>query len=743
MNYTELRNEAKKYHQETSFEKGKINFERIMSAIESEYKEGMTAYEMKALQYGVIAEECEPILFEHCPFYYETGMIPGYSDGCAGYKGWKHAGGFTAFKNEHLFIDQDPELYELRRRQGAELLYLICGKYNDTAQHFALYFGRIFKGGLRSVYDRVNQLLETASDEEKPFLQSAAVGLLAAKRISERFAEVAQKLSAEHPENENYRRIAESAKRCPWEKPQSFYEALNCYAFMRKVVGSLDGIGPNSFGRPDIDLLPFYEADIESGKLTKDEAYALISQFLIIWDCHYDHDMKMVGYSDHELENTYTIGGCDADGKPIFNDITEMFLRAAREEGIIFPKIKCRYSKNSPKEYLALVNEPISKGTTTVIIQNDDSTVPALMRAGRTAEEARDYLVTGCWGLYTNGNDCHDDGTYMNLLKVLEFTLYQPKETMDAVNMHFRPFDGAESFDEVYRIMLENIDLFFKERTRVITKGAQIWDKVSPMPFYSSTLKDCLDSKRDYSKQGTRFKDDNFDCVGFPNVVDSLMAIKTLCFDEKRYTLDEFLAAVRRNWEGAEDIRLAAVKCPGWGDGSDESCAFARRFHTDLYGLTEKLTGAYGGKVNLGHFTYTEIRFWGERTLATPDGRHSGEYFAQGLTPSRLKKIADVTSVARSLAAIDRTELAGNSVVNLIMPDGLSLDHMDAMLRAFSDTALGSLQLNCVSRDTLLDAQKHPEKYPELIVRVCGFSAKFTSLSPEWQEEVLSRNYYG
>ena len=144
----------------------------------------------------------------------------------------------------------------------------------------------------------------------------------------------------------------------------------------------------------------------------------------------------------------------------------------------------------------------------------------------------------------------------------------------------------------------------------------------------------------------------------------------------------------------------------------------------------------------MGHLTYTEIRFWGEKTLATPDGRRSGEYFAQGLTPSRLKKISSVTDVVHSMSALDPSTMAANSVVNIILPTNTPLDRCIIFLRALAKTAVQSLQLNCTSRDILLDAQKHPKKYPDLIVRVTGFSAKFTSLSREWQDEVITRNFY-
>jgi formate C-acetyltransferase len=216
-----------------------------------------------------------------------------------------------------------------------------------------------------------------------------------------------------------------------------------------------------------------------------------------------------------------------------------------------------------------------------------------------------------------------------------------------------------------------------------------------------------------------------------------------MCFDSKKYTLDQLLTAVRNNWEGYEDMRVEAQHCSGWGDGSKESCELANRFNNDLYEMTQNLPGTYGGKVQLGHLTYTEIRWWGEKTLATPDGRRNGEYFAQGLTPSRLKKISSVSSVINSLAQLDASVMAGNNVVNIILPaDKITLDICEAYLRTFADSALMSLQLNCVTKKQLLDAQIHPEKYPDLIVRVTGFSAKFTSLSPEWQQEVLTRNFY-
>ena len=182
--------------------------------------------------------------------------------------------------------------------------------------------------------------------------------------------------------------------------------------------------------------------------------------------------------------------------------------------------------------------------------------------------------------------------------------------------------------------------------------------------------------------------------------------------------------------------------CHCWGHGNEDSCDLANRFNNDLFNVCQKKTGTYGGKVHMGHLTYTEIRWWGEKTMATPDGRKNGEYFAQGLTPSRIKRIPCVNDVINSMASLDPSTMAANSVINIILPNNITLDRCEAFLRTIAGTAVQSLQLNCTSREELLDAQKHPEKYPDLIIRVTGFSAKFTSLSREWQDEVISRNFY-
>ncbi len=757
MKYNSLREELKQYYWYEADKKADDFADECFKILDNSDWEKMNPYQMKIFQYKTITEMFEPVIFDNSPFYFETGTMCATCDGdfywqkpgtdSAENVSHTHPGGWTYLKNRHLFYEQNPEMWKKRSTHGEEVLYLICGEYNDVAQHFNLNYRPVFETGLKGVYERAVKQSENAeTDEEKDFLSAVAEGMLQLKKMSEKFGKAAEKrLENATDENvrNNLRLIAETAKRVPWEKPDSFYSALNFLAFFRKTVGSLEGIGPNTFGRIDVDLYPFYKHDIENGIITEAEAYDLICKFLLGFDCIYDHDKKMVGYSDHEFENTYVLGGCDKNGNPVFNELTKLFLLATENEKIIFPKIICRFSKNSPKEYLDLIDGPVINGTSVILYENDDAIIPARIRAGRTVEEARDYLVTGCWGVIDNGFGKYDGGSYINIAKALEYSVHELKECREKIGIDFKLFDGAENFEEVYNTMCENIFALLKERMRITRTGGRIWNKVSPLPLFSSTLGDCIENKKDYTAGGDRCRDDLIGWFGFPIVIDSLIAIKQLVFESKKYTLDEFLNAVRNNWKDNENMRIDAIHCNGWGDGSAASCELASRLQNDLFDMCGRLTGTYGGKVLMAHFGYSEVRFWGEKTLATPDGRYNGDYLAQGLTPSRLKKIPFATDVINSISALDKTTMAGGCVVNIILPsDRINMDICEGFIRTVADSSIGSLQLNCTTKEQLLDAQKHPEKYPDLIVRVCGFSARFTALSPEWQQEVLTRNYY-
>lgn len=250
-------------------------------------------------------------------------------------------------------------------------------------------------------------------------------------------------------------------------------------------------------------------------------------------------------------------------------------------------------------------------------------------------------------------------------------------------------------------------------------------------------------NRKDYTAGGGRYNPHGVPMGGFANFIDSLLSIRKLCFESKRYTLNELLQAVRANWEGYDILRAEALNMPHFGDDLAESNAFARRVLDDIYENTRDLKNERGGPFQLGFYNYREVISWGKLTYATPDGRRSGDLLTQGITPSRLKRTVDITSTINSGSALDLTRCPANSVLTISMPlNGVSVQVLGQLERAFAACGLAMLQMNCVNKEELLDARVHPEKHRDLIIRLYGYSAHFINLTPEIQDEFISRNIY-
>ena len=408
----------------------------------------------------------------------------------------------------------------------------------------------------------------------------------------------------------------------------------------------------------------------------------------------------------------------------------------------LYTKYKCRFSADSHPEYLAEINKDIVKGRSVVLLINDDSMIPALVKSGKSIEDARNYLCSGCWDVTVEGCEKVPCGEYVNMIRTLEISVHCQKDVMEKTNLYLKSLDGAQSFEEVYQTVEDNIITLLETKHRLVEENAKYWGDLNPCPFYSATLSDCLEKGMDYTKGGARYNQGSMYLVGFANVVDSLLGIKALCFDEAVCTLEELLTALRKNWEGYEHLRARVLRTSHFGDNTRDSNEIAKRLHEGIYERTRGFRTVRGGTYNMGYLVYSEFRFWGEKMLATPDGRKAGDYLAHGIAPSRYRK-NDITTTINAVGELDFTKCAANSVVNIVLPaEGMTEELLDAFERVWAEKKLQTLHLNCLNRQDLLDAQIHPERHQDLIVRVCGFSARFVSLSREWQDEFLSRNFY-
>jgi formate C-acetyltransferase len=699
--------------------------------------------QLKAFQYDLIAERFEPTLLANSPFYFEMGIKAAEGDG----EPSTCAGGWLFRRNSHLFRDHGPEdydQYQAASRLGLHLSY----NYPDVDHHTCSY-ASILRQGLCSFHAKAEAALADCEDSsEREFLDAACRGLLAIRRIGEKFSEAAEQLFTENPpqpERAFLEMVATTAKEVPWRAPRTFYEGLAALWFLHETQGALDGVRIYVLGRLDLLLGPLLEQDLARGTVSRDEAYDLLCRYLLHLDCKLDLTVPVeTSYNRQELGGTLILGGCDEAGNEVCNDLTFMVLQAHRELDLLYPKLHCRVSRNSSREYLDAIDRSLLAGRNVLSFLNDDAIIPAQVRAGKRLEDARNYVAGGCWEVIVEGCE-HSAGAncYFSLARVMDLSIHPSQDVELATGDRFDPLDDATDFESVYQITTGNAIRAIRRMCMLIGEHGSVWPAVNPSPLFSACLADCLENRQDYTMGGGRYNPHALPLAGFAIFVDSLLVIRELCFGSGRHTLAELLQAVRENWEGHDALRAEALGSPFFGDGGEESSTLARRVLGALGAGLVGLRNERGGPFALGLYNYRDVVDWAPLTRATPDGRRTGDFLSQGLTPSRLRPSTGLTSVLRSVAALDLGQCPANTVLTLSVPLGdQSLTSLGHLARAFVLSGAGMLQPNCVDTRQLLDAQLHPEQHRDLVVRLYGYSARFVNLTAEMQKEFIGRQVH-
>lgn len=747
MDIENLRKELKAYYYKHSYKElgGAANFAPLFDLMD-EYAAthpGLSVVQLKAAQYEIIAENFRPVIFKTSPFYSEMGVKVAEYDGVPGLG----AGGWLYKRNAHLFRDVNPDEYEQFMEAGGKGIHLAYSPYADY-DHHCFPYSKVIENGLGRIYQQAEaELKRCVNKEESEFVESAMRGLLAVKKIAAKFADAAGSLLEETTDATQRRflgMIAKTAREIPWRKPETFYEALCTVWFLHEVCASIEGIGMSVIGHLDRMLGEFYRRDLEAERLTPDEAYDLLCRFMIYTDCKFDSSKTVKeSFNLQEQGEVVILGGCDENGREVCNDITFMILRAHHEHKMLYPKIHCRFTQHAKQEYLDAINRDFLSGRNTLAFLNDACLIPAQVKAGKRLEDARRYVAGGCWEVILEGYE-HSAGAncYVNLARIMDMSIHEHPE-LAGTGVVCDKIDGSEDFEGVYRIVMENVIRAIRQMCTIIGENGSVWPQVSPAPFFSACLSDCLANRTDYTAGGGRYNPHGLPLGGFAHLIDSLLAIRKLCFEGRHCSLAELLKAVRANWEGYEALRAKALDMPHFGDDTPGSNALARRVLDDIYDRTRDLRNERGGPFQLGLYNYRDIVEWAKITCATPDGRRPGDFLSQGLTPSRLHRAAEVTSAINSASALDLTKCPANALMTISLPlGGINLQTLGQLERAFAASGLAMLQLNCVDKAQLLDAREHPERHKDLIVRLYGYSARFVSLTPEMQDEFISRNLY-
>lgn len=532
---------------------------------------------------------------------------------------------------------------------------------------------------------------------------------------------LADKYRAE-AEKQGKTELANALKRVPMERPESYYQALVMLRLLNYTLW-LNANKHNTLGRFDVYMYPYYKADIESGNLTREEALALTQEFFI--DLNFDADLYP-GVQQGDNGQSMVLGGCDEEGKSVFNDLSRLCLEASLELKLIDPKINLRVDSNTPEEIYLLGTKLTKQGLGFPQYSNDDVVVPALVEMGYELKDARNYVVAACWEFII-------PGVAMDIVNI--DALNFPKIMLDTVKAEL---EKTATFGELMDKVKENIA---KDCDRLINSTKNMF--MQPSPFQSILMTDCIAAGKDIS-EGAKYNNYGFHGAGLSTAVDSLAAVRKCVYEDKSVSASELLKALEDDFEGHTDLRNKLLKAPKMGSNDDEADEIAVMLLNDFADSLQGKKNERGGIFRAGTGSAMYYIWFSGELGATPDGRKAGSPFAANYSPSLDVKFEGVLSVIKSFIKPDLKRVCNGGPLTLEFHDTVFKNEegtakVAKLVEIFVKNGGHQLQLNAVNRDKLLDAQKHPEKYPNLIVRVWGWSGYFSELDTVYQNQILKR----
>lgn len=518
--------------------------------------------------------------------------------------------------------------------------------------------------------------------------------------------------------------IAERLGRVPAHAPESYADALQSLRIIHFCLW-MSGNHHVTLGRFDQYMYKYLIADINSGKLDREGALELTEEFFI--SCNKDSDLY-AGIQQGDNGQSLVIGGCDKDGNDAFNILSEIVMEASCELCVIDPKINLRVDKNTPRERYELATRLTVKGIGFPQYSNDDVVIPGLMRLGYSEEDARNYVVAACW----------------------EFII--PRRGMEVPNIHWLSFPRCVNrviHEKLARC--EDFATFLCEIDAEIKRSCAELEKefyrlsFRPAPLMSLMMEGCVEELRDVSEFSTcKYKNYGIHGVGVAPAADSIAAVEALVFNGNM-SPKELVSALDADFEGYSQLRNRMIcELPHFGNDDDAVDGYACMLLDSFADALDGLTNAYGGRYRAGTGSALMYVKCGKEEGATADGRRAGEYLPANYSPSLGIKLNGPMSIINSFTKPKLERVINGGPLTLEFAQGSikgeeGLKKLAALVRSFIALGGHQLQLNVIDRNSLLDAQLHPERYRNLIVRVWGWSGYFVELDREYQEQIIKR----
>ena len=614
----------------------------------------------------------------------------------------------------------DPEYDELNQYQLATY---------GSPGHVAWDWNTILRRGTDGLRQRCHMgLLRGADEEAEHFYNGVLIMLDALDEWNEKHVE--QLLQMGKTEE------AEICKRVPKYPARNFREAVQAFFMQFIVVMKEAPHGGNSPGRLDYYLWPYFENDLNAGKITIEEAEELIEELFIRID-------ERLYFSDMWVESV-VLGGSYPNGASAVNPLTYIMIRAFMKHDITHPHIYCRIPKNPPKEYIDLLADYVINGRNRAQLLCDDAIIKALVQNGVSETDAVDYFCGGCMevGIQGRTSDLLFTG-FQNIPKMLELCMTGGYCLTEKTNLQYvkpRPITDFDNFEDFYSAFIEQTSKLLIRNLRYQDSLSEHIQKTRPLYLLSSMIDDCLARGRNMHGGGARYHDYGSSLVEIPNAADSLFAIKKAVYDDKICTSAQLLEALKADFVGYEALQNRLLALPKYGQENSEVDAMAARLCKDLSKAYSTYVNRFGGNGKLVLLTFIWAPVAGALLGATADGRKAGANIAHSVTPQTMSMTKGITAAINSCSSLPFELFSGGaSTMWDLDPSVATPDIVSALFTGFFKHGGHMFQGNVVDVKELRRALDSPDEYRHIIVRVGGYSARFVNLEVELQDEIINR----
>ena len=618
---------------------------------------------------------------------------------------------------------------------------------------------KIIPMGLPALIADIEALKAAATDSDQIiYYDSVLIAQHAALRIMARYEALCREFldsCKDEPRCRELQIMADNLAQLQVGAPQTYWQALQlmyCIQFLVWVEGGY--LVP--LGRLDRILQPFMDHDLQAGILAKDFAFELLEAFFMKLNYEVDRTHGEAIRINSDTGQSVTIGGCDPQtGEPTYNEMTRMILDAKCDMRMTDPKVHLRVNTGMPEDIWQKAAYLNSLGMGFPTYENDDMIIPAILRHPEyTLEDARDYAASGCWEVTIQGKALNRNMGAVCALRMVEWALNNGRFALGTPNVETAtgligdrygiPTGELEWFD-TYPKFFNAVKVQIKHHIDMVSSYVNR-SMLSPSPFYSSLMEGTLETGRDFDANGCIYNETDFQLAALSNAADALYAIRKLVYEDKRYTLREFNEILLNDWAGHENLRQEILNSfPKFGNNCAEVDAIANEILQYYTQEVDKQRNAAGQTYRARVASATSY-VYGSRILgASADGRKARQFYADDLSPMLGADRNGPTAIVLSCGNLDFSNCAGGEVLDmkfhpsaLASPEGRS--KFSALIKTYFKIGGMQTQINVLDNTVLLDAQKHPENYRDLMVRIWGFSAYFVAIDKHWQDHIIARS---